>query len=208
MINPADVKRLVDAHAQVRTALNDNDPRKAAKLICEQFRWLLDEQSSFWSGVGSATATLQQYRNSEREILSNLSSFIDQEAFIFKKLKIKEQQYGPVIGDVFSALQLARPNSPWENPSPQALGVLKERLAKATDLICQESRSKLRRALTWAVSWKGATILGGSAIVTANVAVTVISPAHHPVSWLSVKSGIKVMRGEVDALIDLFFPGS
>ena len=206
MITPADVKRLVDAHAEIR-ALCEKDPRKAAKLICEQFRWLLDEKSSFWAGLGSATAALQQYRTSEREILNNISAFIDQEASIFKKLKIKEQQYGPVIGDVFGALELARPNNPWQNPSPQALAVLKERLAKAADLICKESKGKIRRALTWAVSWKGATVLGGSAIVSANVAVTVISPAHHPISWLSIKSGIKVMRGELDALIDLLTGG-
>lgn len=203
MIQPDDVERMVAAHERVRKLLEAKEPRRAAKAVCEEFRWLLEDKGSFWAEVGDATKTLAEHRKQEQEILSRITQLLEAEESIFARLGIDASRSGPILANAYGGLLLVRGKELDIDPSPETLAVLRERLGKATELVCRESKGPLRQALDWAVSWKGATVLAGSAIVSANVAVTMLSQ-NHAVSWVSLKAGVKVMVGEIEGLIDLF----
>lgn len=202
MIEPGDVERMVKAHEKVRKMLEAKEPRRAAKIVCEEFKRLLEDKESFWAEVGDATKTLGEHRKQEREVLNKIAQFLEDEATIFARLGIDASRSGPIIANAFNGIRLVVGEDLENDPSPDSLSVLRDRLAKATELVCKESKGRIRQALDWAVSWKGATILGGVAIVGANVAVTVFSQ-NHAVSWVSIKAGVKVMRGEIEGLLEL-----
>lgn len=202
MVEPADVDRLVASYEKVRRMLEAKEPRRAAKVVCQEFTWLLEDKGSFWAEVGKATASLKEHREQEQELLSQITQFLEAEEAIFARLGIDASRSGPILANAYSGLRLVRGEDLDNDPSPETLAVLRERLGKATELVCRESKGPIRQALDWALSWKGATVLAGSAIVGANVAVTVFSQ-NHAVSWVSVKAGIKVMKGEIEGLIDL-----
>ena|ERR1700722_1242679 len=203
MISPEDVDRLVSAHENVTGALEKKAPRRGAKILCQEFKWLLEAKGTFWADVKSATETLNQYREKEREILSNIASLLEGEEQIFAELGIDPSRTGPILANAYGALKLAQVAE--DDLTIDALDMLRERLGKATELICRESRGRFRRGVDWVFSWKGATVLSGAAVVGGNVAITAIPPhAHGALSLVSVKSGIKVMRGEVEDILDLF----
>lgn len=201
MVTPEDVKRLVVAYEMVRGALDKRAPRQAAKILCKEFSWLLDEKGSFWAGVADATEGLNEYRAKEREILQNVTRLIEEEEAVFTRLRIKPSRTGPIIANVYGGLRLAERLG--DAPSRDSLRVLREQLREATKLICREAKGPIRRGLDWVVSWKGATVLAGAAIASANVAVMVFAQ-DHSISWVSLKAGVKVMKGDLGGLIDLF----
>jgi hypothetical protein len=201
MIERKDVERLADAYAKVQAALEKNNPRKAATILCKEFNWLLDEKGSFWAGVADATEQLNVYRDKEREILNNVTKLIDEEAAIFARLKIKRSLTEPIIGIVYGRLRLAEGIG--GDLSRDSLGALREQLREAAKLICKQSKGRLRRSLDWVLSWKGATVLAGATIVGANVAVMILAQ-NHAISLVSVKAGMKVMQGDLAGIIDLF----
>jgi hypothetical protein len=141
---------------------------------------------------------LAKYREKESQVFGNLTALVEDEVSIFARLKIKPQRTREVISDVFNSLI-----SMQDGPSSDNLKVLKGRLELATKLVCKESKGPFRRGVDWVLSWKGATVLGGAALVGANILVFTQAPNHGPVSWKSVKAGLKVMRGELDGLIEL-----
>src|SRR5579863_7583774 len=198
MITPEDVERLLKAHENVSGALEKREPRGAARILCDEFNWLLKERGTFWADVKDATETLAQYREKEKRILSELASLVEQGEQIFAELGIDPSRTGPIIGNVYGALNLAQGLE--GGPSHDSLKVLQERLAIATNLICKERKGSIRRGVDWVLSWKGATVLAGAVIVGANIAVTIPAPHHGAVSWVSVRAGLKVMRGELDGI--------
>lgn len=202
MIANADLRRLVNAHGRVALAMEKNKPREAAKILCEEFRWLGQEKGSFWEQVHAGTGRLSDFQREENEVLGNLALLIEQEEAIFAKLGIPVSRSGPIIGNVYGALKWSQANN--EGPSPESLAHLRTQLHAAEELICRESKSGIRRGVNWVLSYRGATILGGAAVMGANIAVFVHLPHHGKYCWASAKAGYKVMQGDLTGIIDLF----
>jgi hypothetical protein len=209
MIEKKDIEHLVVAHEAIRQALEENDPRKAAKILCKEFKWLVEAKDSFWKHVKDATESLAEYKEKESRILNDIAKFMEEEHLIFSKLKIDASKCDPIIGDVYGALNLTYGLG--DGPTPDSLDIIREKLIKATDLICRESKGPIRRGFDWVMSRKGAMFIGGAAIAGSNVAMltgVVAAPPASPyiagVSWASLGAGYKVMHGNIEGLIDLF----
>ena len=202
MITQEEVKRLVGAYENVVLALDQKNPRRAAKILCKEFRILLDEDGSFWAGVRDATETLEKNRKYDREMLNNIKRLINKEGAVFAHLKIKASRSGPILDAVYGGLKLAATD---DDPSPEALDALKRSLAQATDLICKEDKGLLGQACSWVLSLRGATVLAGAATAAANVVIAVHGELG-VVSHLSVKAGVAVMRRDIGGIIDLLTP--
>jgi hypothetical protein len=200
MITQEDLERLVGAHEKVKEALDQRAPRRAAKILCEELGWLVKEKGSFWDDVRDATKTLSEHREVEKKVIGNLPQLIEDEESIFERLGIDRDRSTPILRDVYGGVNLTTNT---ENPTPDSLKVLQERLDKARELVCKCSRGPIARGRDWLLSWRGLPVLAGTAIVGANVAVMIFPPHVHHISWVSVKTGVKVARGNVDAIIDM-----
>jgi hypothetical protein len=204
MISAQDVEHLVIAYEEANRALERKAPRKAAKILCEEFNWLIKGHGSFFADVRDATLKLEEHQKQEEKVFRNIVALLDKEQQIFAELGIDPARTGPIVGDVYGALKLNEDLG--KGPTSDGLKVLHESLAKATELICRETKGPIRRGFDWVFSRKGATVLGGAAVVGGNIAIMVA--AHHaPVSWVSVKAGLKVMSGDIAGILELFGHG-
>jgi len=204
MISAEDVEHLVIAYEEANRALERKAPRKAAKILCEEFNWLIKGHGSFFADVRDATLTLEQHQKQEEQVFKNIVSILDKEQQIFAELGIDSARTGPIVGDVYGALKLNEDLG--KGPTSGSLKVLQESLAKATELICRETKGPIRRGFDWVFSRKGATVLAGAAVVGGNIAI-MVAPHHAPVSWVSVKAGLKVMSGDIVGILELFGRG-
>lgn len=200
-MTPADVEKFVASYERVREALTQKTPRRAAKALCEELKWLVNDNGAFWARVPEMAATLEDQRDQEKEVLSSITRFIDAEGAVFAKLGIDPARYGPILGDVYSALRLASDLD--ASTTDAAFKNLRERLDKATILVCEHSKGRIRQAVDWVVSWKGASIIAGAATAGANVAIALHGEGG-AVSSVSIKAGVKIMQRDIDGLIDMF----
>jgi hypothetical protein len=208
MITPEDVQRMVSAHQQVRSALEQKEPRHAAEILCKELSWLSEANGSFFEGLRAATETAEEHRTGAKKVLENLAQFIDEEGAIFSRLKVDPAQYGPVLGNVYSALILVQE----ADLSPKSMAALQKVLGEAASLVCKHSQGPIGRAVDWVMSWKGTRILGGAAVTGANAAALVAPafipflPAHIHICFGSMIVGTSAMKGDAKGLIDLLKP--
>ena len=195
-----DVERLVTAHETVVDALNRNRPRQAARILCQEFR-ILVEEGSFWDDAREAAVRLQNQRGQGTELLRSIGRLLDAEARIFGQLGIDSSRTDKVLGYVYGGLDILR--TQLTEPTPAALANLRDRLDEATNLVCDETKGPIRRAFEWTVSWKGARVLAGAAIGGGNIA-SALTTDLGAVSWASLAIGVSVMKGDVDGIIDAF----
>lgn len=206
MITPEDVQRMVAAHQQVRLALEQNQARQAAEILCKELSWLSETNGSFFQGLRSATETAAEHRAVAKDVLQNLTQFIDEEAAIFSGLKVDPARSRPVLGEVYGAMILVQD----ADLSPKSMERLQEVLGDAASLICKHSQGPMGRAVDWVMSWKGARILAGAAVTGANVAALTAPafipflPAHAHICVGSMVVGTSAMKGDAKGLIDLF----
>ena len=213
-----DVERLIEAFKRVNEILQPeptnpilkslrelvaSPDRKAARILCDELNWLVHERENLWRGLEEASERLSAYRESENELMMNLVRLIEQEAAVFYRLGIKEEDSSSVIGLTYDAIKMARDS---EDPSPESLRNLRDRLRVGNELVCKAAQGPLSKAYDKLIGNKGARILAGGALAGANVAVSVIADSG-AVSWVSLKAGYYVMSGKTDELIDLLEKG-
>jgi hypothetical protein len=198
MPTPSEVERLVAAYERVSATLEKKAPRRGAKILCEEFGLLINANRSFWEGVHDTTQALEERRSYDKEFLNNVRLLIDMEAQVFASLGIDESRSGPILSAVYGGLRLSEMG---DDPVPDALAAVRRSLEDATKLVCKESTGLLGQATSWVLSWRGARVLAGAAVVGANIAV-----AHFDlgaVSHISVKVGAVIMKGDLGGIIDL-----
>ena len=197
MITRADVQRLIDAHGEIQKTLGRR--RRAARILCEELTWLVDEKGALWEDLAQASTRLRVHRSNERQLFDRIIPLIEQEEAIFKKLGISGPKSEEVIIQAYTALHIIDDQ---DDPSPASLSNLRNRLAHARELICLAARGPLRRLVEKVLTLKGALVLAGAAIGIANVAIAVVDQG--TVSWVSPKAGYHIMKGDVEGLIKLF----
>jgi hypothetical protein len=143
MFTRGEVERLILAHQHVREAIEQSVPRRAASILCKEFKWLPDDKSSFWAGVKDSAEELAKYREKESQVFGNLTALVEDEVSIFARLKIKPQRTREVISDVFNSLI-----SMQDGPSSDNLKVLKGRLEPATKLVARKAKAPSAAVLT------------------------------------------------------------
>jgi hypothetical protein len=211
MIKTADVEQLIQANERVRMALL-RDPtqlktaqsvaRGAAGILCEELEALVHENSAFWEGLEDASTRLKKHRDREAEFFGNIRQLIEQEELVFAKLGIDQNRSADVIAQAYAALRIV---SEYEDPSPSSLANLRNRITYAQKLVCEASKGPVRRTLDHYMGFKGARILAGAAVGGANAAVMLLDQGG--LSWVSVKAGYHVMKGDVEGLMKLFEGG-
>jgi hypothetical protein len=196
-ITREDVERLVTAHEKVHRALSKSEPRMAAQILCGEFRNLLAMQS-FWQGVDSAPALFNPKDKEQAAMLvRNIPALLDDEAKAFAARGIEDNRANEVLLPVYAAFRLVSAHLD-DARTVDALGGLRAQLERATALVCQASQGPIRSALHRLVSWKGARVLAGAAVVAVNV---VIAPNAAALSWTSVSFGITTMTGDLEDII-------
>jgi hypothetical protein len=71
------------------------------RRVCDEFKWLLEQQGTFWEAVPNALITLEQHRIQEREILRQIARFIEAEEAIFAQLRISGSKAASILGDAY-----------------------------------------------------------------------------------------------------------
>jgi hypothetical protein len=202
VITRDEVERLVGAYENVNTALERKAPRRGAKILCEEFRFLVHGNGSFWEDVRDLTKTREENLKYQREMLNNIRKLVDIEERVFTELGIDESRSGPILGRVYEGFRMVEAGN---YPSVDALKTLKERLDTATSLVCKGSKGFMSQAASWLLSWKGASVLAGAAVAGANVIIAVHGElgvvSHH-----SVTAGVAIMNRDVGGIIDILTP--
>jgi hypothetical protein len=214
MISPKDVKQLVKAHQKIHAALQAPDrtltqrvfnplqvsPGKAAaRVLCRELSWLVNTNTQFWKSLDEASSRLRVHKRNEGEYLKNIEQLLKDEEDIFHRLGVTPDESATVLSNAYGALRIAR-NMP--DPTPDALGNLRDRLKKVAELVCGASRGPLQRAFGKLVSRKGAGIVAGAAVAGGNIAISIMDQG--TLSWVSLKVGYHVMRGEYEELLEIF----
>ena len=145
--------------------------------------------------------TLQRYRGQETALLPNVQRLIEQEAAICSRLKVDKNTSRDIVALTYDAFALLGTQQQ-EDPSPAGFRNLRDRLTTATDLICKASRGAIKRTFDKLIGRKGARILAGGAIATANVFIAIYADGG-AISWVSLKVAYNVMKGDVEGLIDV-----
>ena len=218
MVKPEDVERLVEAHEKVRKALDEQKaPRLAAKILCDELGRLVVGNETLWSGLGD-TKAIRDRQKLEKDVLVTIGDFINIEQRIFSDLGIDQSRATPIFGLVCDGLTEAGIGNVDVSPSRESLRILRHLLTEAKDLICEKSKGPVQHAREWLVSWHGARVLAGGAVCLANAAggsglIMVGGPTlphliPHAAShcWLSIRLGMKVMKGDADGILDLLKP--
>ena len=152
-------QHLVDAHHTITEHLRWR-PRRAAKDLCKEFRVLL-ERGDFWNQFEKTGQELERFRDAADEMLGNIRKLVTDEAEVLARLGIDQAQIGNIVSSVYDAVDLA--NARTADTTPPGIRNLRDRLGKATDLICQTSRGPLLRTMDFVVSKKGALTLAARA---------------------------------------------
>jgi hypothetical protein len=213
----SDVERLIEAYNRVHEVLEPEPvtpwlkkwrlarrpERKAAQILCDELGWFVHERESYWRGLQEASERLAVHREAEAEMFANLERLIEQEVTVFSRLGFSEEASSGVISQTYDALSIVRD---FEDPSVESLRNLRDRLRLAQEKVCAAARGPLSRAYDKVIGNKGARILAGGAVGSANVAIALIADGG-VLSWVSLKAGYHVMRGNTDELIDLLVDG-
>ncbi len=139
---------------------------------------------------------LSGHRANEQQLFDRIGPLIEQEQGVLKKLDLSGPKSDEVISQAYAALRMIDHQ---DDPSPDTLSNLHNRLAHARDLICSAARGPLKRLIEIVFTRKGALVLAGAAIATANVAIAVADQG--TVSWVSLKVGYLVMKGDIEGII-------
>lgn len=126
------VRRLVDAHEEVSEALRKGRPRNAARILCRELGWLL-EQSEYWDTIRSAADRVEQGATVD---FSDLARLLRDEERIFSNLDIDSNSSILIIANVCDAIDDAEHAS--SEIRFQALKDLRDRVQEAKDLICTQ----------------------------------------------------------------------
>lgn len=199
-ITKDDLKRQIEVHSQVQEALTFGKYRKAAELLCEEFKRLAG-MDSYWRDIGAALPKISKNHQVEgQKLLEQLIPLIHLESEVFRRLEIDEKKSNPVLANVYGSLDRAIVKE-GSKPSQDALLTLQRDLRVAAGLICAESKGTFQKACDFIMSWKGVRVLAGSATMTANVLIFAIDGG--AISWTSLHAGMVVMQGNVKDLIDV-----
>lgn len=180
-------KRLVEARARANSALEGERFVEAAKILCDEFKSLLNTPS-FWQGTHEAAQSAQAHRAAAMPLLNELPRLIDEEVKVFSGLEIDKSKWGPVVGDFFASY---RPLQSGDDLSVDGLRMLEKNLQEATDLICKEKKGKLAYAYEWCVGKKGQRVLGHCALLAANATVVGMWPH---VTWASMAPALRTAK--------------
>jgi len=148
---------------------------------------------------------ISKYQKEGQEILYALPSLMDYENKILLKLKIRDATAQLVLRDVFGTLSGAMVASQNFDQTLLNLRALQEDLGKATALVCSAGRSRFQRARDYLMSWKGARVLAGGAVMAANVLVFTVDGGAF--SWASVQAGAVIMSGNAVDLVNILSRG-
>jgi hypothetical protein len=206
---PLDLRHLVQAQNDIEEALRRHRDREAARIMCNEFKWLLNSNRSIWEPVGEFARKLEaetleqktERRAAERQLLQTLATFVDKEQTIFEKFRVPPEKSAPVMDRVYSSLNVS---SELPDLTPAALSQLRTNLAEAQELVCAHATTFMQRfgkGAARVVQSKAARVLAGAAVAGANVLIAVHDGG--AVSSLSVKAGGIVMKGDIDGLADL-----
>lgn len=214
MVVREDIERLVEAHRQVqellvpeprrgidklKARLMRSPTRRAARILCEELTWLVHERADFWVELAGASATLAGHRGREAALLETLEDLLLQEGELFRRLGIDDRTTSGVIATTYEAFRIIGDYG--ANPSPAAVANLRDRLARATELVCAASRGPLTKTYEFIISTKGVRILGGAAVAGTNALFATADGG--ALSWTSVKAGFIVMTADAGGLIEL-----
>src|SRR2546427_2502391 len=114
MIQQSDIERLVKAERRIRKELFPvsrqflSSRRKAARILCEELRWLSDERPDFWQALQAGSAQLSQYQKTQQELFKDIRSLIDLEIGAFAKLGISEKDSSGPLEWVYNALDIVQ----------------------------------------------------------------------------------------------------
>jgi hypothetical protein len=212
VITHDDIKRLVEANAEIRKQLNEGQARVAAGIACENLDWLTS-QGSFWHGLRDWSGTLQDHFARVSSVMNNLTDFIDAECMIFKELGFDTERTEAVVGTVYAEIGVLRDIDP-EDITVAGLTSLQKHVTEAAKSVCRQRKSPFMRGVDWVVSWKAARIFAGAAVAGANgLAIGTAWLAPHPlshqaaaVSTASITIGGALMKWDAIGLLDLLKP--
>jgi hypothetical protein len=210
-----DIRRLAVAHQRVTDALKEPDPgmlrsmftpftptpgRAAAAILCEELGWLV-ENSVFWTQLSGGIGQLQANEAQVPKVLNNIQQLLEDEEDAFERLKISPATTSEVLSQTYGALGILR-----ELPVPSQAGVgnLRDRVRRATELICSAKDGRMQRAFARVVSRKGLGIVGGLTVAGANVALAIYEPGSSKIAWTSVKAGAAIASGHAAGIIQIF----
>jgi len=191
-------QHLVDAHHTITEHLRWR-PRRAAKDLCKEFRVLL-ERGDFWNQFEKTGQELERFRDAADEMLGNIRNLVTDEAEVLARLGIDQAQIGNIVSSVYDAVDLA--NARTADTTPPGIRNLRDRLGKATDLICQTSRGPLLRTMDFVVSKKGALTLAALGLGGANIWFAVAADGG-ALSHVSMKIAVAAANGHLGGIIQL-----
>jgi hypothetical protein len=203
-----DVQRLANAYDSIKREMDGRrgrgffarrGTRSAAKILCDELRWLVIDNNDFWVRVGRASQQANPFGAQEQVFLKNIEALATQEEHILRDLDVSEYQSQAITRDVYGALRIVNGRiQDGVDPTPEALANLRSRLDDAHKLVCAIAKGPLRKLQDDLIGIKGAKILLGAVAMGANTFI----PAG-PLAFVSLKAGGALMLGGAVGLLDL-----
>jgi hypothetical protein len=188
--------RFVQRHAQASKAMNWR-PRKAAKILCLEFRYLLT-RDDFWHELASRGERLERHEKDARQLLGNMKELIALECDALVRLKADDVDAKAMLANVYAAMRLVEAQNTEINRD--SVAVLRALFNGATGKICAASEGFMQHATALVLSKKGALALAGGGVAAVNLAIL------EPVTALaSLKAALSVTKGELDGFEDFGF---
>lgn len=187
--------RFIRRHAEASKAINWWRPKKAARILCQEFRYLL-ARDDFWHELGTTGERLEQHEEAARRLLANFKELLHLESEALVRLKADDVDAKAVLASVYAAMRLVEARDMRVNRD--SVMVLRGLMDGAASKICKASEGVLQHAATLVFSKKGALALAGGGVAAANLAIL------EPVTALaSLKAALSVAKGELGGIEDL-----
>jgi hypothetical protein len=158
------------------------------------------ERGDFWNQFEKTAEDLEQFREAADEMLGNIRKLVTDEAEILARIGVDESQIGNIVSSVYDAMDLA--NARNADTTPPGIRNLRDRLGKATGLICEVSRGPILQTLDYVTSKKGALTLAALGLGTANLWFAVAGDGG-ALSHVSMKVAAAAAHGQLGGIIEL-----
>lgn len=194
------IHRLVDAHADITRHLKRR-PRKAAKILCEEFRFI-SQYAPFWEQLTTTAQELAEHGKGADELVKSVRPLLEAEASIFAQLGIDHSDAGAILANVYGGFRVARALD--ADLSPDGIKLVQDQFNSATHLICDASRGPIRGAFDFVLSKKGAMVIGGVGLGAANLWHAVTPGGHPQTATASLKVAGSIINGDLSGILELF----